>query len=256
MSHFKSLALAATLAACTFATQSAPIAGQGTWQTTLLARDLSGNAVALNSASAAFFYDSTMNVTWLANMNLNGTMNWAVANAWANGLTTGGFTDWRLPNVIDSGAPGCQSSLDGGTDCGYNVQTQVGNAYSELAHLYYVTLGNLAPCAPGGTTPLTCEGQPGSGLTNTAYFQDMRPAIYWSGTASVVPGTSSAWYFYNFVGAQNIQNASFASFAVAVRTGDVLAAGGGGGNVPEPHGLLLGLTALAALVTSRPRRAA
>ena len=125
--------------------------------------------MALNSASAAFFWDATMNVTWLDNMNQqNSTMDWASAMAWADALTTGGFTDWRLPTIIDSGAPGCDFSLAGGTDCGYNVQTQVGSAYSEWAHLYDVTLGNLAYCPPGDAT---CAGGPqiGWGLTNTAY---------------------------------------------------------------------------------------
>ncbi len=164
-------------------------------ETTLKARDINGNAVALNSASAAFFYDETLKVTWLANMNQNGTtMNWSGAVAWAGALTTGGFTDWRLPTIIDSGTAGCNFSFDGGTDCGYSVQTQVGSAYSEWAHLFYLTLGNLGYCAPGGGTPSTCEGpQSGWGLTNTAYFQNMQSSAYWSGTEYVSPGSGDAW---------------------------------------------------------------
>ena len=213
------LALAALLPVG--AAHATGVSGQGTWETTLKARDINGNAVALNSASAAFFYDETLKVTWLANMNQNGTtMNWSGAVAWAGALTTGGFTDWRLPTIIDSGTAGCNFSFDGGTDCGYSVQTQVGSAYSEWAHLFYVTLGNLGYCAPGGGTPSTCEGpQSGWGLTNTAYFQNMQSSAYWSGTEYVSPGSGDAWYFNTNDGNQNNNDVSNGLYAVAVRSG-------------------------------------
>ena len=173
---------------------AAPITGQGRWETTLQGRDISGNAVALSDASAAFFYDTTQNVRWLANMNPIGPMSWGSAVAWAGALTTGGFTDWRLPTLIDSGSAGCNCSPAGGTDCGYNVQTQVGSAFSELAHLNYVTLDNLAYCPPGDAT---CAGGPqsGWGLSNIVYFQNMQSNCYWSGTAYVSPGSGVAWGF-------------------------------------------------------------
>ena len=44
-------------------------------------------------------YDTTRNITWLADMNLNGRMSWDVATAWANNLVYGGFADWRLPTL-------------------------------------------------------------------------------------------------------------------------------------------------------------
>ncbi len=246
MSPFKNqagrLALAATLLVCAASVQAGAVLGQGTWGSTLLARDINGNAVALSDSSAAFFYDTTLNITWQANMSQNGLMDWPTVMTWADSLTTGGFTDWRLPTIIDSGAPGCDFSFDGGTDCGYSVQTQVGSAYSEWAHLYYITLGNLAICAPGGGTPATCEGpQPGWGLSNTAYFQNMLADIYWSGTEYVSPGSGGAWYFNAFAGRQGRNDVGISRYAVAVRSGDVL----NGGTVPEPHSVLLVLTALA-----------
>lgn len=229
-----------------------PLLNQGTWETTLKARDLSGNAVALNDASAAFFYDTTLNVTWLANMNLNGgPMNWGSAVAWADTLTAGGFTDWRLPTIIDSGPAGCDWSYDGGTDCGYTVQTQVGGAYSEWAHLFYVTLGNVGVCLPGGGTPNLCEGPPPSnyGLSNTAYFQDMQTYIYWSGTEYVSQGSGDAWGFYTGLGAQREYEVSRNTvFAVAVRSGDVLRVDG---TVPEPGSLALLIAAGGALAWSQ-----
>ena len=69
MSLFTRLALATTLVATAATAHAAPVTGQGTWETTLQARDISGNAVALGDTNAAFFYDTTLNVTWLANMN-------------------------------------------------------------------------------------------------------------------------------------------------------------------------------------------
>lgn len=92
VSLFARLALPATLVAAA-ATAHAALAGQGTWETTLQARDIGGNAVALSDTRAAFFYDITLNVTWLASMNQNGPMDWGSAVAWAAALTTGGFAD-------------------------------------------------------------------------------------------------------------------------------------------------------------------
>jgi hypothetical protein len=53
--------------------QSAPISGQGTWETTLQNRDLNGDGI------ADAFYDTQLNVTWLRNVNSNVLMNWDAA---------------------------------------------------------------------------------------------------------------------------------------------------------------------------------
>lgn len=247
MSPSSRLALAGIWIAAAAATQAAPIFSQGTWwgtdrsDGTLRARDINRHAVAVNSAGAAFFFDTTLHVTWLANMNQNGLMNWKGAVAWADALTTGGYTDWRLPTVIDSGTAGCNLNFSGGTDCGYNVQTEVGGAYNERVHLYYVTLGNLAFCAPGGDAQHLCEQQPGFGPTNTAYFQNMQPTTYWPGTEYVSPGSGDAWAFATSRGYQGSADARMRVYAGAVRDGDVLRAAG---TVPETESLALMATAL------------
>lgn len=104
-------------------------------------------------------------------------MTWDAAMTWANTLVVGGVGGWRLPKVVDTGAPGCDLSYAGATDCGYNVQT----ASSEMAHLYYETLGNLAYCWPGDTT-CAAGPQTGWGLTNTAGFRNVQSGGYWSDT--------------------------------------------------------------------------
>lgn len=169
---------------------AAGVPGQGTWETTLLGRDIGGNAVAASDPSAVFLYDTTLDLTWLRDANVNGSMNWSAANTWANTLTVGAYGGWRLPTMIDTGLPGCVYSFAGGTDCGYNVLTKSGDpatyqpgqtVYSEMAHLFYVSLGNKAYCPPGDPT---CAGgpQPGWGLTNTGDFQNMQTALCWSGS--------------------------------------------------------------------------
>ncbi len=263
MSIWKTLAATLGLLAAVGTAQAAPVSGQGTWESTLKARDINGLAVALGDASTAFLYDSTLNITWLADMNYakssghsaDGRLNWFNAMAWADALTIGSFNGWRLPTMMDTGAVGCDASTDGGTDCGYNVQTKTGSTvYSEWAHLYYVTLGNLALCAPGGGTPTSCESQSGWGLSNTAYFQNMQTDYYWSGL-SYAPDSADAWFFGAKYGGQSHAPVGAAWFAVAVRRGDVLQVASN--QVPEPQGLLLALAALIGLsATVRRRRAA
>ena len=246
-------ALAATaLLALSAATHAVPVTGQGIWQTDLLARDANGNAVALSDANATYFYSQSMNVTWLGNFNVNGAQTWTTANSWAQNYSVniGGVTvdNWRLPNIIDSGTSGCNFSYTGGTDCGYNVQTEVNGAYSEWAYLFHTILGNKAYYAPGTTTE-----QSGWGLTNTAYFDNMLADGYWSGTG-YAPSTNNAWAFFTYDGGQDGGDVGYQLYAVAVRPGDVLREAG---TVPEPGVLVLAAVAVVGLgVASRRRRAA
>src|SRR3989344_3407437 len=84
---------------------AAAVSGQGTWESTLQGRDLDGNL-----ATAEAYYDTALNITWLANANAgagsiydNGTsttdgrMTWANARAWAISLNPYGssITGWR-----------------------------------------------------------------------------------------------------------------------------------------------------------------
>ena len=231
------------------AAQAAPIPGQGTWQTTLQTRDLNGDTV------TDAFYDTVLNITWLRNANVNaaadlnnfgqfqpqfaGLVTWQQATNWAANLAFGGYTDWRLPTMTDTGPLGCDLSYAGGTDCGYNVATGSAN---EMASLFYDTLGNKATCTPGLAT---CVLQNGRGLTNTGDFIDLQPNNYWTGL-EYAPTPSIAWIFGYFGGGSDVFGKNNFMFAMAVRDGDVLPTDNStGNNVPEPS--TLALTALALL---------
>ena len=133
------LLVAVVLAAGSLATSAAPVPGQGTWEATLEARDINGDG------TVDAYYDIALDLTWLADWNVNGRQHWNTNLTWATGLDVYGVTGWRLPSIIDTGSPGCDWSYAGGTDCGYNVDT----GSSEMAHMWYVTLGKIAYCIPG-----------------------------------------------------------------------------------------------------------
>jgi hypothetical protein len=224
----------AALSLCVTA-QAAPITGQGTWETTLQARDLDGDTI------TDAFYDTALNITWLRNANVNGWMSWNTANTWANNFSFGGYDDWRLPTMVDTGAAGCDLSFAGGTDCGFNIQT----ATSEMAHLFHVSLGNKSYCTPDN---VHCVEQPGWGLTNTGNFESLLPYLYWTGV-EYAPAAGYAWSFNNYFGIQYYDVRGNPLYALAVRPGDVT-----GATVPEPTALLLTALGLAGLSVSRKRQ--
>lgn len=223
------------------AAQSAPIVGQGTWETSLQPRDINGDG------RVDAFYDTVLDLTWLADANAgagsrwdgtryssatDGRMNWASANAWAASLDVWGVAGWRLPKTLDTGAPGCNWSNAGGTDCGYNVQTISADGrivYSEMAHLHYVTLGNAGACAPGD---VACPHPPQWMQINTALFEDLDAWVYWS-SSTVTNPSPAAWSFDFRNGIQDGHTQPLEFQAWAVRAGDVP------NRMPEPSTLAL-----------------
>ena len=211
-------------------------------QATLLGRDINGQAVA--NASAVFLYDTTLNITWLRDANVNGRTDWNSAVAWAADYSIGSYSDWRLPTMVDTGTSGCNFSNAGGTDCGYNVQTTSGSTvYSEMASLWFDTLGNKSFCDPATSTTSSCVGpQAGWGLVNTGDFQDFKWSGYWSDLA-YAPDAGFAWLFGAGLGDQVNYKTSGLFYALAVRRGDVLSSA----HVPEPGTLWLAALALAGI---------
>ncbi len=102
-------------------------------------------------------------------------MNWPGAKFWIDAMNQAsylGYNDWRLPTMIDVGDDGCNISWEG-TDCGANVLTEDASTtvYSEMASMFYDTLGNLAAWDTSGAL------QQGAGLTNTGPFANLQAGL-------------------------------------------------------------------------------
>ncbi|MHB1083301.1 MAG: PEP-CTERM sorting domain-containing protein [Thiobacillus sp.] len=209
-------------------------------------RDLDGDLATFEA-----YYDTDLDITWLADANYaktsgydtDGLMTWAAADTWAAQLSfTDGvnvYDDWRLPTITDTGTSGCNYA-NSGTDCGYNVDP----ASSEMAHLYFTELGNLSYYTTTGAVIGYAGGSnPNSTLDNVGPFTNFQSYHYWSGT-EYAPNTFYAWYFYTGSGYQSYGHGSF--YALAVRPGDVAA-------VPEAETYALMLAGLG-LIGWRARR--
>ena len=206
----------------------------------LLALNTVTAQAALIDRGNGLIYDSTQNITWLQDANYaltsgfdaDGKMDWNTATTWAANLVYQGYSDWRLPTIIDTGAPGCNFSYNG-TDCGYNVNT----ASSEMAHLFFTDLGNLSAYDATGNSRSGSSGI-NWGVVNSGPFINLQSYTYWSGS-EYAPSTINAWYFRTSNGFQVADDKRLRLFAWAVRPGDVAAPNA---NVPEPGTLaLLGL---------------
>ena len=256
--HIGAIAVASLFAASAAQAQSVP--GQGTWTSTLQARDLDGNAG--NGAEA--FYDTTLNITWLKNANTgvgsiydidgSGAMTWEQAQSFTAGLNIGGVTGWRQPTVAPINGVAFQyySPLDywtGTRDQGYNITSP----NSELAHMFHVTLGNKSIVDTNNVDV------PDFGVTNMAGFEGLSSAnAYWFGTtfdqhAGDPRYEPAAWLFYPAFGSQGFAHNDSSLLVWAVHDGDV----GAALPVPEPESwalMLAGLAGIAAFGRRRARR--
>ena len=150
----------------------------GTAQAALQDRDLDGDSV------VDAFYDTDLDITWLRNANVNGTMNWDTAVAWADSFSFGGYDDWRLPTSDQ-----CTNYCIG----------------SEMGHLWYIELGNA-------------DGLP----SNTGNFQNLQLERYWSGTeAESYPDQAMAFSMGGGIQYTSLKHDAY--YALAVRPGDVAA---------------------------------
>lgn len=211
-----------------------------TAQASLLGRNVNGGAVADGDPSTVFLYDTTLNVTWLADANLAATEDFGVrfidptgytdadsALKWIGAMNATdylGFDNWRLPTTLQPD-PSCsrQNGLgSGGLNC----------SGGEMGHLFYNELGGVANQDIATTHN-----------SNFSLFKNFQSQgfVYWSGTKAGSQGRGSTWAFDFGKGFQFSGSNGNGAFMLAVRPGDVLAA------VPEPSTYALMLAGLAVL---------
>ncbi len=217
---------------------------------------------ALFDRGGGLIYDSVLDLTWLQDANLaasqtfgvgsirpNGIMTWDTANAWISAMNQSayaGYRDWRLPTLSPVNGVLFNVSLttDGSSDQGPNVAL-VNPTASEMAHLYYVDLGNESSCGPLTGGSMTC---PGTNIS-AGPFKNIGAGPYWLAREYEPNQEFDVWYF-NFgsgSGFQSIQSKYNQLFVWAVRDGDVAV-------VPEASTLVLMLLGLGALSSATWRR--
>ncbi|MBS3964279.1 MAG: hypothetical protein KGZ80_07255 [Methylomonas sp.] len=193
---------------------------------------------ALQARIDGMFYDSVLNVTWLDMSVANVT--WQQSVDWAGSLTHAGFSGWRLPSVTSVNGTGFQytESVDGSTDWSYNITSP----RSELAHLYYVTLGNSGAYDSAGNF---IDGT----LSKTGPFRHLQAGLYWTGTEYAPDAQNFAWSFQTDLGLQTDALKTGTGFAMAVRDGDFAP-------VPVPSAIWLFGSAIVGLIGFRRKPAA
>jgi len=223
---------------------------------------LAGQAqAALISRGAGMVYDSTSNVTWLADMNYAKTSGYAAAHLQAGGynpytydvqvladgrmglnaakafvasLVYGGFDDWRLPTLTPTGNP----NVVGG----------------ELDNLFVNELGNKF-----NESVLDTTGDSAQQIANLALFVNVLEGAYWSGSIGQrINGQPDPYSIYTYntqygYGGDAGTTDRGPLYVLAVRSGDV-GQQDTGNAVPEPGSLLLASLAGLALTATRRRK--
>lgn len=248
----------------------------GSAHAVLEGRNMDGNAATFEA-----YYDTVLNITWLADANyaqtsgydVDGAMNWAAANTWAanlsffNPITNQTYDNWRLPTAkpVNGSNFIYNNSYNGSTDVGYNI-SEVGSVSegflgNEMAHLFYNTLGYLGSCDPSTSTADFCGTQYGTvGMLNPEPFINLADRYYWSdvsesgdmtfvsgGVTYVLPGSDKAWVFsFDYGFQKTFETDGYFFYALAVSPGDIAA-------VPEAQTYALMLAGLG-LVGWRARR--
>lgn len=209
---------------------------------------------ALHDRGGGLIYDDVLDVTWLQDVayagsvnyraaSSNGRMTWDEALVWVASLgyydTVRGqmLTGWRLPTISPLNGEDftyqTASTQTGGGDYGWNVSAPgtpyAGSTASELAFMYYNTLGNTT-----------------NGFVNKGPFINFEPGYLWTGNGYVplsmtnycISYSHCGWMFSTLDnGYQQWVDWRALGNAWAVRDGDVAP-------VPEPQAYALMLAGL------------
>jgi hypothetical protein len=119
-----------------------------------------------------------------------GQMTWWGAQAWANSLSLGGYTNWALPTTVPV----------------VYVYNQTG---SQMGNLFYTQLGGIE-----NNSITTTHND------NYYLFSNVQSSEYWS-SYEYAPNPQLAWYFYTVNGNQNSNVKNGQRYAWAVRSGDI-----------------------------------
>jgi hypothetical protein len=213
----------------------------GSAQAALQGRDLNGSA-----GSFEAYYDTVLDITWLADANYaktsgydaDGLMTWPNATTWAANLSITDtinnilYDNWRLPSAdpVNGTSLNINYSVNGSTDYGYNITSP----QSEMAHLFYVTLGNPGDVTPTGVYRGCYVNAANTCLDNIGPFANFQIWSYWTGTST--PSTTQAFIFHPYDGRQwtDYKSSDVLISAWAVSSGDV-AITGVPMAVPEPE---------------------
>ncbi|MEJ2687194.1 MAG: hypothetical protein P8124_08280 [Gammaproteobacteria bacterium] len=198
------------------------------------------HAALVSRLSGLAYYDTATNLTWLTDASYgyssyydnqdgttDGRMTWYAAKNWAANLNVDGVTGWRLPDAspVNGSAYNLTTSYDGSTDVGYNISAP-GSAHpasqaSELAYLFYNTLGNTGGADTSGSST-SCGGFT-SCLENQGPFINLsRYPSFWTESQ---PDSTRAFVFSMYSGYQKTTLSNYSNWvsAWAVHPGDVAA---------------------------------
>ena len=154
------------------------------------------------------YYDPNLDITWAANANINGQMDWDSAVAWAASLTIGGVSGWRLPYISKSER--MRRGVIDPIDCTF--ASEVDCRDNELGYMFYHNLSGTV------RIPIHLSGDP-----DLALFQMLQSDQYWS-NQEYSPSLTSLAFFFSFQGGFNYyypKTESNTTYSWAVRDGDV-----------------------------------
>jgi hypothetical protein len=194
----------------------------------------------LHDRGGGLIYDDALDITWLQDVNYSvqdgfdsdGQMTWYDAISWVGSLNyydsvrnrwIGG---WRLPqaNPINGITHVDVLSYDGTADWGYNITS----SNSELAHLFYVTLGNPGYYdVDGDPTGCFVSGYNTCQKNGGPFAMPVLHSDYWTET-QYDSDTTLVWGFFFGNGFQDHNSKNNDYRAWAVHDGDVA-------SIPEPN---------------------